>query len=83
MLRVVLKLEPGQLRFLRALDAGTLDATLLGEIPHSCSECTPTRVCSGDGSVASMGSKSARFQIGASSKRSCAVVRTERSGAEA
>lgn len=31
MLRVVLKLEPGQLRFLRALEAGTLDATLLGD----------------------------------------------------
>ena len=31
MLRVVLKLESGQLRFLRALEAGTLDATLLGD----------------------------------------------------
>ena len=30
-LRVVLKLEPGQLRFLRALEAGTLDATPLGD----------------------------------------------------
>ena len=31
LLRLVLKLEPGQLQFLRALEAGTLDATLLGD----------------------------------------------------
>ena len=31
MLRVVLRLQPGQLRFLGALEAGTLDATLLGD----------------------------------------------------
>jgi predicted nucleotidyltransferase component of viral defense system len=30
-LHVVLRLQPGQLRFLRALEAGTLDATLLGD----------------------------------------------------
>jgi len=31
MLRVVLRLQPGQLRLLRVLEAGTLDATLLGD----------------------------------------------------
>jgi len=31
MLRVVLRLQPRQLRFLRALEAGTLDATLVGD----------------------------------------------------
>ena len=31
LLRLVLRLEPSQLRFLRALEAGTLDATLLGD----------------------------------------------------
>lgn len=31
LLRLVLKLEPGQLQFLRALEAGALDATLLGD----------------------------------------------------
>ena len=31
LLRVVLRLQPGQLRLLRVLEAGTLDATLLGD----------------------------------------------------